>query len=120
MLLCGNPLPVIISFMKTIPALLVGNTLVLKPSPFTPLTVLRIADYIGDFLPPCVLNTVTGRDELGPWMTSHRGIDYISFTGSIETGKRVLASASANLKHASLELGGNDPGIILADADPHA
>jgi acyl-CoA reductase-like NAD-dependent aldehyde dehydrogenase len=112
--------PVLLSFIKTIPALLAGNTVVLKPSPFTPLTVLRIADSIRDLLPPGVLNTVTGGDELGPWMTSHRGIDCVSFTGSVETGKRVLASASATLKHASLELGGNDPGIVLADADPDA
>jgi hypothetical protein len=94
--------------------------LVLKPSPFTPLTVLRISDYIRELLPSGVLNTVTGGDELGPWMTSHPGIDHISFTGSTETGKRVLASASPTLKHVSLELGGNDPGIVLADADPNA
>jgi acyl-CoA reductase-like NAD-dependent aldehyde dehydrogenase len=113
-------LPVLISFIKTLPALLAGNTVVLKPSPFTPLTVLRISDYIRDLLPPGVLNTVTGGDELGPWMTSHPGINHISFTGSTATGKRVLASASATLKHVALELGGNDAGIILADADPHA
>ena len=113
-------LPVLISFIKALPALLAGNTVVLKPSPFTPLTVLRISDYIRDLLPPGVLNTVTGGDELGPWMTSHPGIDHISFTGSTATGKRVLASASATLKHVAVELGGNDPGIILADADPHA
>jgi acyl-CoA reductase-like NAD-dependent aldehyde dehydrogenase len=113
-------LPVIISFMKALPALLAGNTVVLKPSPFTPLTVLRISDYIRQLLPPGVLNTVTGGDEHGPWMTSHPGIDHISFTGSTGTGKRVLASASATLKHCGLELGGNDPGIVLADADPNA
>ncbi len=113
-------LPVLLSFAKALAALLVGNTVVLKPSPFTPLTVLRISDYIRELLPPGVLNTVTGGDELGPWMTSHPGIDHISFTGSTETGKRVLASASATLKHVTLELGGNDPGIVLADADPNA
>jgi acyl-CoA reductase-like NAD-dependent aldehyde dehydrogenase len=113
-------LPVLISFIKALPALLAGNTVVLKPSPFTPLTVLRISDYIRDLLPSGVLNTVTGGDELGPWMTSHPGIDHISFTGSTATGKRVLASASTTLKHVALELGGNDPGIILADVDPHA
>lgn len=63
---------------------------------------------------------MTGGDELGPWTTSHPGIDHITFTGSVDTGKRVLASASATLKHVSLELGGNDPGIVLADADPKA
>jgi len=112
--------PVITSFAKAIPALLAGNTVVLKPSPFTPLTVLRISDYIRDLLPPGVLNTVTGGDALGPWMTSHPGIDHISFTGSTETGKCVFGSASATLKHVTLELGGNDPGIVLPDADPNA
>src|SRR5262249_7341869 len=113
-------LPVILSFMKVIPALLTGNTVVLKPSPFAPLTLLRISDHIRELLPAGVLNTVTGGDELGPWMTSHPGIDQISFTGSTATGKRVLASASATLKRVSLELGGNDPGIVLADANPQA
>ena len=112
-------LPVLLSFAKALAALLVGNTVVLKPSPFTPLTVLRISDYIRELLPPGVLNTITGGHELGPWMTSHPGIDHVSFTGSTETGNRVLASASATLKHVTLELGGNDPGIVLADADPN-
>jgi acyl-CoA reductase-like NAD-dependent aldehyde dehydrogenase len=112
--------PVLLSFNKAFSAMLAGNTVILKPSPFTPLTVLRIADYIRELLPPGVLNTVTGGDELGPWMTSHSGIDHITFTGSTATGKRVLASASATLKHVGLELGGNDPGIVLADADPRA
>jgi acyl-CoA reductase-like NAD-dependent aldehyde dehydrogenase len=69
-------------------------------------------------LPPGVFNVVTGSDDLGPWMTSHPGIDLITFTGSTFTGKRVLASAAATLKRVTLELGGNDPGIILADAEP--
>ena len=73
--------PVLISFIKAFPALLAGNTVILKPSPFTPLALLRIADYTREILPAGVLNTVTGGDELGPWMTSHRGIDHISFTG---------------------------------------
>jgi acyl-CoA reductase-like NAD-dependent aldehyde dehydrogenase len=113
-------LPVLLSFAKALAALVAGNTVVLKPSPFTPLTVLRISDYIRELLPAGVLNTVTGGDELGPWITSHPGIDHISFTGSVDTGKRVLASASTTLKRVSLELGGNDPAIVLADADPMA
>jgi acyl-CoA reductase-like NAD-dependent aldehyde dehydrogenase len=111
-------LPVLISFCKALPALLAGNTVVLKPSPFAPLTVLRISDYINELLPPGVFNVVTGGDDLGPWMTSHPGIDLISFTGSTLTGKRVLASAAATVKRTTLELGGNDPGIILGDAEP--
>jgi hypothetical protein len=62
---------------EVLPALLAGNTVVLKPSPFTPLTVLRISDYINDLLPPGVFNVVTGGDDLGPWMTSHPGIDLL-------------------------------------------
>jgi len=113
-------LPVLLSLAKALAAMVAGNTVVLKPSPFTPLTVLRISDYVRELLPAGVLNTVTGGDELGPWMTAHPGIDCVSFTGSVDTGKRVLASASATLKRVSLELGGNDPAIVLADADPTA
>src|SRR5260370_30588142 len=101
--------------MKTLPALLAGNTVILKPSPFTPLTVLRISDYIRDLLPPGVLNTVTGGDQLGSWMTSHPRIHHIIFTGSIETGKREFASASAALKHVGLEFVVNNPATVLAD-----
>jgi acyl-CoA reductase-like NAD-dependent aldehyde dehydrogenase len=111
-------MPVFLSFTKVLPALLVGNTVVLKPSPFTPLTVLRISDYVHELLPPGVFNVVTGGDDLGPWITSHPGINLITFTGSTLTGKRVLESAAATLKRVTLELGGNDPGIVLSDAEP--
>jgi acyl-CoA reductase-like NAD-dependent aldehyde dehydrogenase len=100
--------------------LLVGNTVVLKPSPFTPLTVLRAVDHIRELLPPGVLNVITGGDRLGPWMTAHPGFNKIAFTGSTQTGRRVLGSAAETLKHVTLELGGNDPGIVLPDADPKA
>lgn len=110
--------PVILSFLKAFSALLAGNTVVLKPSPFTPLTVLRISEYIRKLFPHGVLNVVTGGDNLGPWMTCHPGIDLITFTGSTQTGKKVLNSTAPTLKHVSLELGGNDPGIVLPDADP--
>jgi acyl-CoA reductase-like NAD-dependent aldehyde dehydrogenase len=110
--------PVALSMCKVIPALLTGNTIVLKPSPFTPLTMLRIADYLRPILPSGVFNIITGGDELGPLMTSHPGFNKIAFTGSTQTGKRVFASASNDLKRITLELGGNDPGIVLPDADP--
>src|SRR6201987_2524245 len=113
-------LPFLLSFTKVLPALLTGNTVVLKPAVFTPLTVLRAADYIREILPPGVLNVITGADDLGPWMTSHPGFQKVSFTGSSETGCKVFASAAPTLKHLTLELGGNDPGIVLQDADPHA
>lgn len=112
--------PAVLVYWKLAPALIAGNTLVLKPSPFTPLTVLRMAELLSDIFPPGVLNVVTGGDDLGPWMTAHPGIDKISFTGSTATGRRVMASASANLKRITLELGGNDAAIVLPDVDIEA
>lgn len=109
--------PVILAHWKVAPALLAGNTMVLKPSPFTPLTTLRIAELVRDIVPAGVFNVVTGGDELGPWMTSHPDIDKISFTGSSATGRKVMESASATLKRVTLELGGNDAAIVLPDAD---
>jgi acyl-CoA reductase-like NAD-dependent aldehyde dehydrogenase len=110
----------LLSFTKVLPSLLAGNTVVLKPAVFTPLTVLRAADYIREMLPPGVLNLISGGDDLGPWMTSHPEFQKLSFTGSSETGCKVFASAAPTLKHLTLELGGNDPGIVLPDADPQA
>ncbi|CCO32300.1 aldehyde dehydrogenase (NAD+) [Rhizoctonia solani AG-1 IB] len=109
--------PVMLCIWKLAPALLAGNTLVLKPSPFTPLTTLRFVKDIQAVLPPGVVNILSGDDGLGPWITAHPGIDKVSFTGSTETGKRVMASASTGLKRLTLELGGNDPAIILPDVD---
>jgi aldehyde dehydrogenase (NAD+) len=102
---------------KVAPALLAGNTVVLKPSPFTPLTTLRMGELLRGVLPDGVLNIVTGGDALGPWMTSHPGIDKISFTGSSATGRKVMASAAETLKRVTLELGGNDAAIVLPDVD---
>ena len=109
--------PVSVAFLKIPAALLSGNVVLLKPSPFTPLTTLKIGEILRDLLPPGVLNVVAGGDELGPWITEHAGVAKISFTGSSATGKRVVQSASASLKRVSLELGGNDAAIVLADAD---
>lgn len=109
--------PVLLAIWKIGSALLTGNTLVLKPSPFTPLTMLRFGEVLREVLPTGVLNVVSGGDELGPWMSSHPGIDKISFTGSTATGRKVMASAAANLKRLTLELGGNDAAIVLPDAD---
>jgi acyl-CoA reductase-like NAD-dependent aldehyde dehydrogenase len=112
--------PVLLAVWKIGPALLTGNTLVLKPSPNTPLATLRIAELLRPVLPPGVFNVVTGGDALGPWMTAHPGIDKISFTGSTATGRRVMESAAANLKRLTLELGGNDAAIVLDDIDVDA
>jgi acyl-CoA reductase-like NAD-dependent aldehyde dehydrogenase len=110
-------LPVILSFGKVLPALLAGDTVVLRPSPFTPLTVLRISEYIRELLPPGVFNVVIGGHDLWPWMTSHSGIDLITFTRSANIEKPVLESAAGGLEPVTLELGGNDSRAV-ADADP--
>lgn len=109
--------PMVLAMFKLGPALLAGNTVVLKPSPFTPLTTLKFGELAGAILPPGVLNVISGGDQLGPWMTSHAGFDKISFTGSTQTGRRVMASAAPTLKRVTLELGGNDPAIVMPDAD---
>jgi len=109
--------PLALAMFKLGPALLAGNTMVLKPSPFTPLTTLKFGELAAAILPPGVLNIVTGGDALGPWMTEHPGIDKVSFTGSTATGRRVMQSASATLKRVTLELGGNDPAIVMPDVD---
>jgi acyl-CoA reductase-like NAD-dependent aldehyde dehydrogenase len=110
--------PVLLAIWKIAPALVTGNCLVVKPSPFTPLTTLRLAEICREFLPPGVFNVVTGGDELGKWMTAHEGIDKIAFTGHTDTGKSVMRSAAGTLKRITLELGGNDPAIVLGDVDP--
>jgi len=110
--------PISIAIGRIAQALYTGNTAIQKPSPYTPLTTLKMGEITRDVLPPGVLNIIAGGDDLGPWMTAHPGIDKISFTGSVTTGKKVLASAAANLKRVTLELGGNDAAIVLDDVDP--
>lgn len=110
--------PVLLAVWKIAPALLAGNTIVVKPSPFTPLCTLKLGELCKDVLPPGVFNVVSGGDELGRWMTVHPGIAKIAFTGHTETGKHVMRSAAGTLKRLTLELGGNDPAIVLPDVDP--
>lgn len=110
--------PLLTIGFKLPPALLAGNTVLLKPAPTTPLATLRLAELIRGELPPGVLNVVVDDNDLGNAITAHPGIRKISFTGSIETGRKVMASASASLKRLTLELGGNDAAIVLDDVDP--
>jgi acyl-CoA reductase-like NAD-dependent aldehyde dehydrogenase len=109
--------PLLLAAWKIAPALLAGNTVIWKPSPYTPLCALKIGELLQDVLPPGVLNVVSGGDRLGPWLTAHSGINKIAFTGSTATGRRVMQSAATNLKRVTLELGGNDPAIVLPDVD---
>ena len=112
--------PILLAAWKIGPALMAGNTLVMKPSPFTPLTTLRLAELIRDCFPAGVLNVISGGDALGPMMTAHKGFAKISFTGSTATGRRVMESAAKDLKRITLELGGNDAAIIMPDVDVDA
>jgi acyl-CoA reductase-like NAD-dependent aldehyde dehydrogenase len=112
--------PVNLALGPLVSALYTGNTVVLKPSPYTPLTTLKVGELLNEIFPGGVVNVLAGGDELGAAMTAHRGIDKISFTGSVATGKKVLASAAATLKRVTLELGGNDPAIVLDDVDAKA
>jgi acyl-CoA reductase-like NAD-dependent aldehyde dehydrogenase len=112
--------PILIATSKLAPALLAGNTVVLKPSPFTPLSTLELGQVLNRVLPAGVLNIVSGGNELGAKLTAHPDVQKISFTGSVPTGKRVGQAAAADLKRVTLELGGNDPAIVLDDANPEA
>ena len=105
--------PLLIAAWHVMPAIRVGCTVVIKPSPFTPLVTLRLVELMNRVLPPGVINAVTGDAEIGVRMTNHPGIDKLVFTGSSATGRGVMSHAASTLKRLTLELGGNDAGIIL-------
>jgi acyl-CoA reductase-like NAD-dependent aldehyde dehydrogenase len=110
--------PLLILGFKLPPALLAGNTLIVKPAPTTPLSTLKFAELVQNILPKGVLNVIADANDLGDAMTKHPDIRKISFTGSTATGQKVMASAAATLKRITLELGGNDASIVLDDVDP--
>ncbi len=112
--------PMMITTWQFAPALRMGNAVVIKPSEYTPLSVLALAAVINDVLPANLLQVVTGDGSVGAAVTSHPDIDKIMFTGSTATGKKIVESSAANLQRLTLELGGNDAGIVLDDADPAA
>lgn len=115
--------PVMIAIWHLMPALRTGNTVVIKPSPNTPLATLRLVELLNEVLPAGVLNCVTGDDQtgsIGAAMAAHAGIRKIVFTGSCATGQKVMQSAALTMKRLTLELGGNDAGIVLPDCDPKA
>jgi phenylacetaldehyde dehydrogenase len=110
--------PLMITTWKLMPALTCGCTVVIKPSPETPLTALRLAELaIEAGIPAGVFNLVTGGGNVGQALASHQNIDKVSFTGSTAVGKIVGGVAVQNMTRFSLELGGKNPMIILADAD---
>lgn len=105
--------PLIIATWHLMPAVRVGCTVVIKPSPYTPLSTLRLVELMNQVLPPGVVNVVTGDVDVGTHLTQHKDVDKVVFTGSIVTGKKIMSGASQTLKRITLELGGNDAGIIL-------
>ncbi len=112
--------PVLIAIWHIIPALRTGNTVVIKPSPYTPLSTLRLVQIMNEVLPAGVVNCIAGDDEtdnLGAAMSAHPDIRKIVFTGSCATGRKVMMSAAETMKRLTLEMGGNDAGIVLPDVD---
>jgi acyl-CoA reductase-like NAD-dependent aldehyde dehydrogenase len=112
--------PIILLMMKLAPALLAGNTVVVKPAPTTPLSTLRIGELCAELFPAGVVNIITDQNELGGALTAHPDVAKVAFTGSTATGRKVMASVASTLKRLTLELGGNDAAIVLDDADPQA
>lgn len=113
--ICPWNFPLVLATGKIAAALVTGNCVIVKPSPFTPYSVLKLAEMAQDIFPPGVLQALNGDDKLGPLIVSHPGIGKISFTGSTATGKRIMEAASKTLKNVTLELGGNNATIICPD-----
>ncbi|KGF00456.1 aldehyde dehydrogenase family protein [Actinomyces sp. S4-C9] len=112
--------PMMITVWQIAGSLRMGNTVVVKPSEYTRLSVLALIAVINTVLPKDVLNVVSGGRDVGAAMSSHPGFDKIMFTGSTATGKKIVESSAGNLPRLTMELGGNDPGIVLDDVDPKA
>ena len=109
--------PLMISIWHIIPALRAGNTVLIKPSPYTPVATTKLVKLANSILPQGVLNIVHGDTEVGTAISEHKGISKIIFTGSTATGKKIMELSAGNLKRLTLELGGNDAGIVLPDTD---
>lgn len=110
--------PVSLAFLQIIPALLAGNTVVLKPPETCPLSLIRAIEMIAPLLPSGLINVVTGMPaEIGDTLTSHPDVNKVAFTGSVPAARQIMANAARTIKGITLELGGNDPAILLEDAD---
>lgn len=116
--ICPWNFPLLISLYKIAPAVMAGNSVIIKPAPTTPLSSLKLAELVADIFPAGVINILCDNNDLGPAISSHPGIAKVSFTGSTPTGKKIMASAASTLKRLTLELGGNDAAIVLDDVDP--
>ena len=112
--------PLYLAANKIAPALMAGNTLVVKPAPTTPLTTLRLGELIAGIVPRGVVNIVSASNAASAHLVSHAQVTKVAFTGSTPTGRAIMAAASPLLKRLTLELGGNDAAIVLPDADPAA
>ena len=109
--------PMMITVWQIAPSLRMGNTVVVKPSSYTPLSVFALVEVFNRHLPKGVLTVISGNREVGSAMASHRGLDKIMFTGSTDAGRQIVQSSAHNLARLTLELGGNDPGIVLPGTD---
>ncbi|KAL4936462.1 hypothetical protein BDV06DRAFT_227876 [Aspergillus oleicola] len=109
--------PMQIACGKIACAVLTGNSVIVKPSPQAPYTILKVVELASTIFPPGVIQALNGTDELGQWLTEHEGVDKISFTGSTAVGKKIMQSASQSMKRLTLELGGNDVAVICPDVD---
>ncbi|WED25279.1 aldehyde dehydrogenase family protein [Vibrio sp. DW001] len=112
--------PLMIAIWHIIPALRMGNTVINKPSELTPINTLLLGELLQNVLPKGVFSVLSGETSLGKAMSEHKGIEKIVFTGSTQTGQHIMKSAAGNLKRLTLELGGNDAGIVLPNADLNA
>jgi phenylacetaldehyde dehydrogenase len=112
--------PMMITVWQIAPALRMGNAVVVKPSEYTPLSVLALASIINEELPGGLLSVVSGGRDVGARLAEHPAIGKVMFTGSTATGKAIIKSSADTVKRLTLELGGNDAGIVLPDADPKA
>ena len=109
--------PLLVACWKIGPAVLAGNAIVLKPAPTTPLCALILGEICRDVFPAGVVNVIADANDLGSHLTAHPDVAKVGFTGSTATGKRIAASGADTLKRVTLELGGNDPAIVLEDVD---
>jgi acyl-CoA reductase-like NAD-dependent aldehyde dehydrogenase len=112
--------PLMIGIWQIAPSLRMGNTVIVKPSSFTPLSVLAMVSIMNEVLPPGVLTAISGNRDVGARLAAHPDIAKVMFTGSTAAGREIIKSSANNLARLTLELGGNDAGIVLPGTDPSA